>query len=498
MEELNPSSSFAARAATIFSLHWRLFTALTVMVIGVSAGIAFLMTPKYQTRMKILVKNERANPPVGMDQHTTSLVYQDEVSEARVNSEIELLTSGDLLRAVVDGSKLADQERSSRNPKAAALRRLQKALSVKSVKRSNIIEVTYASPDAEQSLRVMKNLATLYLEYHVRLNGAPGTLELFDRQVRVYQKELDQAESKLADFRKENQIVALAEEKNLALAQASNLDKQVAENDSAAQTQARQIDVLERQLTELEPRVTKEVKSVPNQYSVEHLNTLLLELRNKRTDASSKYQPTDRIVTDLDRQIAQTEKALDQASHANAIENTTDINPLFQSTYADLRRTQAQLAGTTALGKKLQEEVRLNRARLTHLDQISSLHDSLVRRVKEVEDAHASYVQKREESRAGVLLDEKHIGNVTIAEQPFLPDLPSSPNRPLIVFVGAAWGCLLSLGLGLAMTKLSSDLVRPADFEHTLSMPVLATVPDGMKQPISLRTAAPFMAGESR
>ena len=473
---IQPESSYLTRLITTFCLHWRLAISIFALVFGAAAAIALLAPNQYKCQMKVLVKNERASPPIGLDQHTSSLLYLDEISEARINSEIEMLTSTDLLREIARQGELAVPGKPALS-EGEAVRFLQKHLSVKSVKKANIIDVAYESPDRRRALSVLTLLSRLYLESHLRLNGAPGSYQFFDNQAAEYLGRLQQAENELTAFRERNHIVALGEEKTLALAESASLQKQVLDNDAATRQEARRVQVLRGQITTLQPRITKEIRTLPNQYSVERLNTLLVELRNKRTDLASKYRATDRSVVELDAQIANTEKELQSAGSIKATENTTDLNPIYLSTVADINRAETQLAADTASGVAFTGKLQENQARLKELEQVTSADSALVRRVKELEDTHNLYVQKREEARASDLLDQHRIANVAIAEQPFLPDKAASPNRPLILSMGLLWAVILSVVTLVALSKWSSGMYGPRDFESATGIPVLATVP---------------------
>src|SRR2546426_1651302 len=76
-----------------------LFIFLTV-VLG-TAGVTLLLPNKYESRMKILVKNQRVDVAITPEATSSAPSGVDgEVSENEINSEIELLTSRDLLAQV--------------------------------------------------------------------------------------------------------------------------------------------------------------------------------------------------------------------------------------------------------------------------------------------------------------------------------------------------------------------------------------------------------------
>src|SRR6185369_16671357 len=71
-----------------------------VVLIVAGAAISGIFLPKYESRMKVLVKRERVDPIVSPDQ-STQVQVQNVVSEEEMNSEAELMKSDDVLRKVV-------------------------------------------------------------------------------------------------------------------------------------------------------------------------------------------------------------------------------------------------------------------------------------------------------------------------------------------------------------------------------------------------------------
>jgi uncharacterized protein involved in exopolysaccharide biosynthesis len=476
MRFTHPQQPLIVRLTTAIFSHWRLAFASFVVVFGVFAAAALLTPPQYQSDTKILIKNDRVTPLLGPDQHTTSVIYPDQISEGRLNSEIELLTSTDLLRQVIHqtGLQAADGAHRSDNQ---LLRDLQKHLTVKPVKKSNLIQVHFTWSDPNTAFTVVKTLSALYLDSRVRLNGAAGTSAVFDNQVLASQQTLAQAESDLVAFRKKYGIVSLSDETAAALQQAASLQTQLVANEAASEDDSKRLGTLQHELSQMTPRITKEIRSLPNQYSTEHLNTMLTELRNKRIALESNYRPDDRVLVSLGQQIKETEQALAGVTQLDAAEHTTDINPLFESTNTELTRTTANLAGIDARGHILSDALDKVRGRLTAFDQISVKNDQLARRVKEAETTYTYYVQQRDQSHTDELLDRNQVANVAISEQPYLPDTPASPDRPLLLTLGAVWALFMAAGAIFVVTKATHTLSDPGEFEQTFGLPVLATIP---------------------
>src|SRR6185436_8432688 len=89
-----------------------LFTFLAV--VAGTILVTLLLPNRYDARMKILVKNQRVDVAITTEATNglSAPAIENEVSENQINSEIELLTSKDLLTQVVTDTGLAKNESS--------------------------------------------------------------------------------------------------------------------------------------------------------------------------------------------------------------------------------------------------------------------------------------------------------------------------------------------------------------------------------------------------
>jgi len=145
-------------------LRRRRWLILSVFVLTLAAAIAgtLAMPKQYETRMKVLVKNDRADMIVSADHNSTS-DYHGETTEAQVNSEIELLTSNDLYKQVVLKCGLARKQRGTDAAAATekAVEQLQNDLKVAPARKANVIVVNYVDTDPKRAVEVLSTLASL-------------------------------------------------------------------------------------------------------------------------------------------------------------------------------------------------------------------------------------------------------------------------------------------------------------------------------------------------
>src|SRR5436189_2500537 len=108
MNNFNPSKPEHAQLSVrdivgiLFRHKALICTTFLTVAIG-TAVLTFLMPNEYESRMKILVKNTRSDVPITPERTTgtAGTYFENEVSENQINSEIELLTSDDLMKQVV-------------------------------------------------------------------------------------------------------------------------------------------------------------------------------------------------------------------------------------------------------------------------------------------------------------------------------------------------------------------------------------------------------------
>jgi uncharacterized protein involved in exopolysaccharide biosynthesis len=227
----------------------------------------------------------------------------------------------------------------------------------------------------------------------------------------------------------------------------------------------------------MDRRVVTQSRVLPNQYSVERLNTMLVELKNRRIQMLAKFQPDDRAVREVDDQINATTEALQKATGSTAVEQASDLNPLRQPLENELANAKVDQEGNQALRVNLFDQVQQYQAKLTDLAGSTPIHNDLTRQVKQAEDTYQLYSQKQEESQIEDALDQKKITNISIAEAPIAPISPNRSNQTLVIVIGAISGLLLSFGSAFFLELMRETFLTPRELQAFSGYPVVATFP---------------------
>lgn len=447
---------------------------LAALLAWTAAAGAYLWwsPPSYEGEIQFLVNNNRAGAVVSSELNNGP-VSRDYVDESVIATEIQLLSNRELLRSIVRANDLA--EGSSDAAVEKALKKFQRELKVSPVLKANMIKATYSAPDAHLVQSVLASLADAYLNEHVRAHSSTGAFEVFDQQAAAYEKQLKDLQDRLNRFHEGKDIVVLAQQKDINLHRVLDLEATLKDTEAARAANSQKIATLQGQLKQLQPRITTQARAMPNQYSAERLNTMLAELNNRRTELLVKFQPDDRMVKEVDKQIADTKAALAATDGLVATEETTDVNPLRQSLEGDLAKATVAEAEAVAHITSLQKEIASYRESLSGLNQATTTDDQLLRQIKETEDNFFLYSKKREEARIEEAMDRQRIANVTLVEPAALPALPLPK---LSVTAIATWllGCILILGGAFARGLNRAAIYTPWELEGITGLPVLASV----------------------
>jgi uncharacterized protein involved in exopolysaccharide biosynthesis len=479
------STSFAdvatIRAILSAKRRWKPATWIFGSMMTLTLLLAILLPSKYMSHLKILVKNERANSLINVSQQTQGVVYLNDVSEAQISTEIELLTSGDLLYKVAHKCNLAQLvSRRIKDPERRneiAVSNLRKALTVAGEHRSNVIGITYASRDPKLSAQVLQTLSELYLASHLALHGAPGAYEFFDKMWRDASTQLNTAEDELAAFGADQHIVSLPEEKSILLQHMADLQSRLAETRASAKKAEQEASSYQTSFSHMSSSVEKERRSIPNQASIEQISTLLVTLQNKRAGLATRYQPEDRLIRELNSQIELTENALDKAKNAPSEEVASGSNPILQNAEDNFVRSNASYLGGVAEANSLDVEIRGEKRRLEEMVSATAAYDNLVRRRDELARLRDSYRKNRDEAFVGQSLDLQKLANVAVVETPVPEMLSAQPRRGMILAVGFVWSLLAGL-IAAVLAELGAPRVRSTyELQQVVSVPLLAAVP---------------------
>jgi uncharacterized protein involved in exopolysaccharide biosynthesis len=457
-----------------------------ISFVGILCGLLSyrLLCPSYQAEMKVLVSRSRVDPAV-TPAPTQVQFERAEVTEEELNSEVELLHDQEILRTVVQASGLASTGESwfwkmagesGKQRLARTVRRLSRNLNVQPEDKTTLIKVTYDSSNPEQAANVLKCLAGAYLERHSRLDRPPGESSFFEQQIVQSRRNLNGAEMRLMEFMRDEGVVSAAQQRDIALQRLGEAEANDRGNHVAIAETAQRIRMLQAKLPSLPERTTTLVRNSDNPLLLEKMKSRLLELELKRTDLLTKYEPSYRLVQEVERQIAETKDSIAREELAPLRDETSDLDPNHAWAKEELVKNEVELSALRARAWATNKLLARYQAEAGTLGDRAIKQEELLSDLKAAEREYLLYVDKREEARIGDALDRQRILNVVIAEQPAVPALPAR-SAASFGLLGLVLAGTLSTGLAFAADRLNPAFRTPDEVTAYLEAPVLASLP---------------------
>lgn len=454
------------------------------IVFGLIVLATLLWPPIYQSTAKILVQNNRAQLLVSPDLQTESAqnpaIITNPVSEQDLNSEVELLTSINLIKRAIagiprrprngattllhdtlglafglpnDGYRLLHGS-PALTPRDQWALKLARHLNASVIKRSDIVEVDFRTHDARWARIFLARLINQYMKYHAGLSHDPQAADFFDQQAKLLQARLEASEDKLRQFQVQSGITSLADQKQALVSRLSDLHLQYNKNVADLASTEQQVASLTAQLHKTPQRIGKETRSVQN-LALQALKPEVMKLQSERAELLTRYQPASRRITEIDARLAAAQKILGHEDHLEVQEVSTDLNPVWVTLDQSLTQAEATVAALNASHAELAKQVDAARQQLTGMVNSGMTIERLQRQVDTDKQAYLSYVRKSEEARAAQGLNSNQILNVSLAQAPNAPLEPVFPKIWLNLMAGLALGA--ALGAGAAYWEEQSD-----------------------------------------
>ncbi|HEY1987115.1 MAG TPA: hypothetical protein VGG85_16995 [Terracidiphilus sp.] len=475
-----------------------------------TAAVTVLKKKQFKSEMKFLVQASRSNAVISANRSAVAAPSQD-VTEAQINSEMQLLESEDVIGAVVDPQWSASS-RESKSPAEiqeheSKIASFIKHLEMESAHKANVITVTFSAQSPELAANTLDRLSAAYLAERRNITRPPGTSEFYTEESKRYKDAWDHANQELVAFQQSNKLNSVSDVEE-------GISQQIltTENDlRAAQASSSETDQRVQEATRLVSQVPQrqptQQKLTPNQGGIEQLQSLLVQLQNRRTELLTRYQQSDRLVTEIDKQIIDTSAALRRMTQNRQSEDTTDVNPAWQQ----LRTGQVQAivekkALQSRIGSLQADLVNLHR-QLDQIQPLTTKYNELQEQVDQARNNYQIFSQKRDQSNIEDAMDEHKLVNIAIAENPTMNFTQTAPRPLLYGVLGGLTAVFLAASAVYFAESFRSTIATPRELGAASRYAVLATLPlddvepglrvAAMTTPIIPGDQAPVMGGRS-
>ena len=465
---------------SIFKRKWQVLGIIAVVVLSILIT-GLMRPPVYKTGAKLFVRPARAEIQIGAGAQR-ELTFPVSASSEMMNSEMEILRSQELLRQTIDRMEKAGTPifgADTTMTPAEQVAALQGMLTVAPAPESNVIAVDLFAKNKEKGQAILGAIVDTFLERHAQVHGNNGASAFFEEQKNVTKARLEGAEKNLKDFVDREQLIMPEDQIRAALKGASRGSESVAISQAKVRGLERRVQKLREQLATA-PAEQRDIEKVNPAAT-----SLAIELGRKeaeRTELLQHYTEEDRLVVDVNAQIAALQGRLASAKTQVVGTERISVNPVRQELQRRLLQSELNLADMSARVNGLEAKLDRQAAEATKeavdLRQKSIELSRLEQEVALSREAYQLYERKQEEARISDAMDQERFLNVSVIDGPTMPVQPVNKMNPLMLVAALIAGTGLGVGTAVGIEFLGRNFKFEEQVEQILELPVFAVIPD--------------------
>lgn len=333
---------------------------------------------------------------------------------------------------------------------------IQAGVQVSGGKQSQIINISYTSPDPQAAAEIINAVSDAYIQFGLssRLGEVKSTESWLGEQSALLKEQLQASEAKLSAYRSEQGLVDTDQQQRIANTQLQSLNNELI----SAQTR---LSAAEEQFLA--------VRDIPE--DSRQLYSLGPVLQN-------------RSASDMVKEESNLSRRVNELS-----ERYGERHPQMIAARSELKSAQENLASEVRkVVDNIEKDFRLARVQVTNIrnlitqtrDDIQSIQTenfSLVNLERDVKNNRRIFenfqISLMETSGRG----EFNASNVTIIDRATVPKAPFKPNITLIILMAGTFGVFLGIALAFLREALDNTFKTPDAVEEKLKLATLGITP---------------------
>lgn len=333
---------------------------------------------------------------------------------------------------------------------------IQAGIEVSGGKQSQIINISYTSPDPQEAAMIINAISDAYIQFGLesRLGKVKNTESWLGEQYALLKEKLQNSETKLSTYRSQQGLVNTDQQQRIGNTQLQSLNNELIRAQtklSAAEEQyfvVKNVKKGSKDFYSLGPvlqnktasdmvkenaRASQKVSELTDRYGEKHPSMISARSELKSTQ-DNLAREVDKIVDNI------------QKNYKLAQFQVTNINKLISKTRNDIQSLQTENFSLVSLEREVE-----NNRRIYENFQISLM----------------------ETSGKG----EYTASNVHIIDRAIVPQAPFKPNIKLIIVLAGVFGVFFGVVLAFMREALDNTFKTPDAVEEKLKLPALGITP---------------------
>ena len=437
---------------------------------------------KYEAQARIFVDTQSILQPL-----MSGLAVQPNVEQQVMMLSRTLLSRPNVEKLV----RMADLDLGAKNKSAQdeLVDGLIATLQIKSTSRDNLYTLTFRDSNPDRAKRVVQSLTSIFVESSLgdKRKDSDQAKKFIEDQIRGYEKKLEEAESRLKEFKLRNIETQTADGKS-GVERLSDIGGRLATAKLELREAENSRDALKRQLAgedavmlpdtvaggaAAEAAVVPEIDGRINNMK-QSLDVLLQKYTEQHPDVTGARRVIKELEEQKKQEIASRKKPVSAASPAaSPISN----NPVFQQLKIALGENEATVASLKARVAEYESRYAKTKESMKTMPQLEAEFTQLNRDYDVNKKNYESLATRRESaSLTGDLGSASGVADFRLIDPPRVSPQPVAPNRMLLL--SAAFAATLATGLfaSFVATQLRPVFHDGRSLREITGLPLLGLV----------------------
>ena len=280
--------------------------------------------------------------------------------------------------------------------------------------------------------------------------------------------ELNAAENKLTEYKKNTKILSPTDEVKLISEKVGVVDTLRAENSVALAAAKAKLQAVDEQL------VGAGKATVENSV-IQHFSNQIAQLEAERIGYLDKYTAKHPKVIETEAAIAKLKaKQQEEINKVVAFEAPSN-NPVHQQLLNSKFNSEAEISIAEA---NLAELNRLEQRNQMEIDRLSENEQQYLGLLRDVNVAQEIYIMLAKRLEEAKVAEVAVPTEVQVVDSSTLPEAPIKPRKSMTLLLAAFLGLLGSCGLVVVKELLNKTIKTSDDVSNYLGLPMMGSIPD--------------------
>ena len=462
----------------VIKRRWLPTSLVALLCIAAAAYAALTEKSNYRAFGQVLVQErDRSASLTGI---ATELATQETLGRetSALATQQQLMQSTEVLAEVVETVDVKGPDGELVDPGL-----VRRGLTTKPLPGTNIVLLTYESPNPELAAAIINQLMDSYIEKNVESNRAEARAarEFIEAELPRAREAVDEAAEQLRLFKVRNEIVNLEQESAATVNLLEAIEHEIRGQQSNLASVSAQIGALEEQLV-LSPQRAQDLAKLSNSQSVQEVIVDLAEVQIQLSVQGSSYTENHPIVAGLKRQEAALAALLNERVEAVVAQPYSGAIGDYEFSPVEANITTALLQAQVeqqALEQRLRDLENTRNQYLSWSEIFPSLEKEELQLRSYLSAAQQEYELLFSRLQEVRLAENQTVGTAQIQERATVPldPIDNSATQIKLIIAGAGAGIFLGVAVAFALDLLDKSIKTAKDAEALLGYTLLGLIP---------------------